>query len=311
MRPLPTFTDVLEASTRIKPYTRRTPVVNSSSFDELAGAEVFFKCENLQRTGAFKIRGASNAVWGLDAEIAKRGVATHSSGNHGAALAAAASARGIPCWVVAPDNASETKIENMRQYGAKLVRCRPGLANRENELEKVLEKTGATMVHPYDDARVIAGQGTATLELFEDESRLDVLLVPVGGGGLVSGALLVVKALSPETRVIGVEPEGADDAWQSLQSGRRVILDNPGTIADGLRASLGELNFAIIKEHIDDIVTVSDAEIIMAAQSVLQTLQLRIEPSSATVVAALLNGKLDAGNLRVGAILTGGNVASD
>ena len=305
---LPELADVLAAAGRIAPYIRRTPVVRSASFDKLVDASVFFKCENLQRTGAFKMRGAANAVWSLDEEAARRGVATHSSGNHGAALAAAAATRGIPAWIVVPENATDAKFSNIKTYSPEVITCKPGLGNRERGLAEVLAETGANMVHPYDDARVIAGQGTASLELVEDEPELDVIIVPVGGGGLIGGTLLVVKALCPGVRVIGVEPAGADDAVQALRRGARVILDNPQTIADGLRASLGEINFEIIRRDVDDIVTVSDDEISAARQVLEDCLGQAVEPSSATVAAALLNHKFDYETARVGAILTGGNV---
>ena len=306
---LPVFADVLAAAQRITPHVRRTPVVSSAAFDSLAGAEVFFKCENLQRTGAFKMRGAANAVWLLDNESAKRGVATHSSGNHGAALAAAAASRKIPAWVVVPENATPAKLANIQKYAPQLVMCEPGLANRERGLARVLEETGANMVHPYDDARVIAGQGTASLELIEDEPTLDIILVPVGGGGLISGTLLAAKALCPGAQVIGVEPAGADDAVQAMAKGERVILDNPQTIADGLRASLGQINFEIIKRDVHAIVTVSDEEISAAREVLESCLGQAVEPSSATVAAALLQHKFEHKGLRIGAILTGGNVA--
>ncbi|NNF51217.1 MAG: threonine/serine dehydratase [Gammaproteobacteria bacterium] len=307
----PVFEDVLAAAERIAPHIRRTPVVRSASFDKLVGASVFFKCDNLQRTGAFKMRGASNAVWVLDENEAIRGVATHSSGNHGAALAAAAATRKIPAWIVVPENATPAKLSNIRKFSPEVIMCKPGLSNRERGLDDVLTETGANMVHPYDDGRVIAGQGTACLELLEDEPDLDLVLVPVGGGGLISGTLLVVKALCPGARVIGVEPAGADDAVQALSRGERVILDNPQTIADGLRASLGAMNFEIIRREVSDIVTVSDDEI-SAARKVLEScLGQPVEPSSATVAAALIDHKIDAAGLRVGVILTGGNVAAD
>lgn len=305
---LPGFADVLSAARRIKPYVRRTPVVNAADFDQRVNAQVYFKCENLQRTGAFKMRGASNAVFALDDSAAKKGVATHSSGNHGAALAAAAATREIPAWIVVPENASQAKIANMRQYAANIILCKPGLASREQGLAEILASTGANMVHPYDDARIIAGQGTACLELLEDEPELDIILVPVGGGGLICGTVLVARALCPNARVIGVEPAGADDAARSLSSGARVILDNPQTVADGLRASLGKINFEIIRRYVDTIVTVSDEEITEARSVMERQLHTRIEPSSATVAAALLFEKLAHGGQRIGAIISGGNV---
>lgn len=306
---LPGFDEVLAAAQRIAGQVRRTPVVSSARFDQEVATRVLFKCENLQRAGAFKMRGAANAVARLGDSAAQRGVATHSSGNHGAALAAAARARGIPAWIVVPDNASQVKLSNIEVYQPTVVSCEPGLANREQALAQVLNDTGATPVHPYNDPYVIAGQATATLELLQDESGIDTLLVPVGGGGLVSGALLVAAALRPDLRVVGVEPEGADDALQSMQSGKRVIMDNPKTIADGLRASLGDLNFQLMRRAGVEIVTVSDEQIRAAQDYMQECLQQLVEPSSATVGAALLYKKLQDPGALVGAIISGGNVA--
>lgn len=306
---LPEFSDVLDAAARIAGQVRRTPVVSARRFDQQAGRKIFFKCENLQHAGAFKMRGAVNALAMLEASKAATGVATHSSGNHGAALAAAARARGIPAWIVVPANASPAKLANIESFGPEVVTCEPGLRNREKSLARVLESTGATAVHPYDDPAVIAGQGTATLELLMDEPDLDALLLPVGGGGLISGALLVAAALRPELRVIGVEPEGADDARQSLAGDERVIMDNPQTIADGLRASLGRINFEIMRRAGVEIVTVSDEQI-MAARDLMQTcLGQPVEPSSATVGAALLYADVAPAAATVGAIISGGNVS--
>ncbi len=304
----PTFDDVLAAAGRIEPGIRRTPVVNARRFDQEAGCRVYFKCENLQRAGAFKMRGATNAVACLSASEAHAGVATHSSGNHGAALAAAAQARGIRAWIVVPENAAPAKLANIRSFGPEIVSCKPGLSNRENTLSQVVKETGATVVHPYDDPAVIAGQGTATLELLEDEPGLDTLLVPVGGGGLISGALLVAATLRPTLRVIGVEPAGADDALRSLASGERVMMDNPQTIADGLRASLGVINFEIMLSNQVEIVTVSDEQIETARARMQEWLAQPVEPSSATVGAALLYGKVSDPGDHVGAIISGGNV---
>ena len=251
--PRPTLESIRAAAARIRGRVHRTPVLSSRSIDQDLGARVRFKCENFQRVGAFKARGATNAVWSLDDATARRGVATHSSGNHGAALALAAAERGIPAWVVVPDNATGVKRDAIARYGARIVDCRPGMTAREAGLGRVVEETGASVVHPYDDHRVIAGQGTAALELLEDEPGIDLLLCPVGGGGLISGSAIVAAGSPGAIRVIGCEPAGADDARRSFIGGERVILDSPATMADGLRASLGVRNFHVIRELVDDI----------------------------------------------------------
>ena len=305
---LPEFADVAEAARRIEGHVHRTPVLTSRSLNAEFGAELFFKCENLQRVGAFKARGAANAVLALDPDVAARGVATHSSGNHGAALALAAATRGVPAWVVVPQNAPAVKRAAVVRYGATVVDCAPTLAARESTLETVVAKTGATLVHPYDDALVIAGQGTAALELLEDVPGLDLVIAPVGGGGLISGTALAARACRPEARVYAAEPAAADDAQRSLASGQRVRLDAPKTIADGLRASIGERNFALMQQLLDGVILAEEAAILPAMQTLWERLKLVLEPSAAVPLAALNGGGLDIRDKRVGIILTGGNV---
>lgn len=303
-----TYDDVLAAAVRIAPYVHRTPVLTCESLSSEVGAELFFKCENLQKVGAFKARGAHNAVFGLSEELCRYGVATHSSGNHGAALALAARSRGIPAHVVVPESAPAVKRASVERYGARIIECRPTLKDRERTLAEVVDRLGATPVHPYDDAAVIAGQGTAALELIDDIPDLDMVLVPVGGGGLLSGSAIVAKGSARSTVIIGAEPAAADDAWQGFRSGERVIVDAPVTIADGLRASLGKLNFELIRRHVDDIVRVDEAAIAAAMRVVWERMKIVIEPSAAVPVAALLEHEIDVEGLRIGVILSGGNV---
>ncbi len=299
------------AAARIRPFVRHTPLLSDETLDAQFGARLIFKCENLQRGGAFKLRGASNAVLSLPESLASRGVATHSSGNHGAALALAAKLRGIPAVIVMPQNSAAVKIAAVRSHGAEVIFCRPGRIAREAALAELLARREMNVVHPYDDHRVIAGQGTACLELLEEHPRLDLVLAPVGGGGLLSGTAIAVRALLPQARVIGIEPEQADDAWRSFRSGERVLLDAPDTVADGLRASLGVRNFSIIRRCVDDIVRVSEDAILQALRLVLERLKVLIEPSAAVVLAALIEGRLDVEGRDVGIILSGGNVDLD
>jgi threonine dehydratase len=305
---LPVAADVVRAAARIAPYIRRTPVLTSSGLDAQTGATLFFKCENFQSSGAFKARGAFNAVMSLDDASAGRGVATHSSGNHGAALALAAARRGIPAWVVVPTDASAFKRGAIARYGATIVDCAPGLASREASLATLAAQCGATVVHPYDDNAVIAGQGTAALEFIAQVGTLDILLAPVGGGGLVSGCALAARATSPGARIIAAEPAGADDCWQSMQAGRRVRLEHVSTIADGLRASIGARNWALISRHVDEVTRVEEHEIIAAMRVAWERLKIVIEPSSAVPLAAILAGRVPVAGKRVGVILSGGNV---
>jgi threonine dehydratase len=307
----PTSEDVLAAARRIAGRVHRTPVVHCSALDALLGGKVFFKCENLQRIGAFKARGATNAVLSLSREDAVRGVASHSSGNHGAALAMAAHDRGIPCWVVVPDNAPIVKRESVAREGATVLECQPGLTNRESALARVVEETGASPVHPYDDDRVIAGQGTAALELMQDVWDLRFILTPIGGGGLVSGTAIAARGEAPDIRVVACEPEQADDACRSFREGRRITIDSPETIADGLRASIGERNFRVVTALVDDVVTVPESAIVAAMRLIWERLRIVIEPSAAVPVAALLEREVRLEGGRAGVILTGGNVDLD
>ncbi len=307
-----TFDDVRAAADRIAPYVHRTPVLTCASLSEQIGASLFFKCENLQKVGAFKARGAHNAVFSLPKDRRQHGVATHSSGNHGAALALAASNRGISAHVVVPRSAPAVKRAAVQRYGACIIECEPTLSDREKTLAELVDRLDATPVHPYDDAAVIAGQGTAALELLEDLPDLDLILVPVGGGGLLSGTAVATRGIAGRRpRVIGAEPAAADDAWQGFRSGNRVILDAPETIADGLRASLGQLNFDLIGRYVDDIVRVEEASIVRAMKTVWERMKILIEPSAAVPVAALLDRQIDVDGLRVGVILSGGNVDLD
>lgn len=302
------YQEVRAAAVRIRPFVRSTPVLSDEQLNERFGVEVFFKCENLQLGGAFKLRGATNAVQSLSASAAAAGVATHSSGNHGTALAIAARRRGIAAVIVMPRNSSAVKLEAVRREGAEIVLCEPGRVAREAALAEVLRTSKLEVVHPYDDDRVIAGQGTAALEFIEQQPALDVVLAAVGGGGLLSGTAIALKGTRTAIRVIGCEPAQADDACRSFRSGERVLLDAPDTIADGLRSSLGVRNFAIIRRLVDDMVSVSEAGIMLATRLVLERLKVLIEPSAAVPVAALLEGKVKAPGARVGVILSGGNL---
>lgn len=304
----PVKEDILAAAERIEPFIHRTPVITSKSIDQMIGAEIYFKCENLQKAGAFKARGATNAVMSLPADDMKRGVATHSSGNHASALSMAARNRGIPAFIVMPGNSSKVKIAAVQSYGGRITFCEPTLAAREETLNQVLAQTFATEIHPYNDLRIIAGQATAALELIEDAGPLDYIFAPVGGGGLLSGTSLSAFYFSPGTKVIAGEPAGADDAYQSFYKGEFVPSVNPETIADGLRTSLGTLTFPIIKKYVTDIHTVSDFNIAEAMKLVWERMKLIIEPSAATPLAALLKNKARYSGKRIGIILSGGNV---
>ena len=286
-------------------------MVTSRSLDALCGARLFFKCENLQRAGVFKARGAHNAVLALSDEEARGGVLTHSSGNHGAALALAARVRRIPAYIVVPENALPSKIDNIRRYGGRIEFCPPTLAAREAAAARIQSETGARLIHAYNDPWVIAGQGTAALELLEDHPDLDAIVAPVGGGGLLSGTAIAAKGLKPEISVLGAEPAGADDAARSLQAGRLMPQTNPRTLADGLRTSLGDLTFPLIRQQVDAIVTVSEAALGENMQLVWSILKLVIEPSSAVAVAAVFQAKESLQGKRVGVILSGGNVDLD
>ena len=300
--------EIQQAAERIKPYAHRTPVLNNESLNERVGAQVFLKCENMQKVGAFKFRGASNAVWSLSDEEAKNGVCTHSSGNHAQALALAAKMRGIPAYIVMPSNAPQVKKDAVAGYGGGITFCEPTLQARERTLDRIRLDTGANVVHPYNDERVIAGQGTAALELLDEVPDLDLIIVPVGGGGLLSGTSVAAKGLNPNIRVIAAEPEMADDAYRSMKEGKIIPSDNPKTIADGLLTSLGELTYPIIRENVEQIVTVSEQAIIDSMKFIWERAKIIIEPSAATVLAVLWEKKIDLSRLKVGVILSGGNV---
>lgn len=308
---VPSFDDVLAAHERIRPHVHRTPVLTSSHLDGLAGARLFLKCENLQKTGAFKARGACNAVFGLTDDQAARGVLTHSSGNHGQALAYAAAKRGIPATIVMPETSARPKFDAVRGYGGHVVTCPPGTKAREDAVAAELERTGAEIVHPYADARVIAGQGTCARELIEEAGPLDAIVAPVGGGGLISGTCIATRAMAPRAKVFAAEPEKADDAFRSKQAGHLVEDDAPQTIADGLRASLKPITFHYVQNEVEDVLTVSEAEIVAAMRLVWERMKIVVEPSSAVAIAAVLKNAHRFAGQTVGIIVTGGNVDLD
>lgn len=305
---IPNYADIEKAHKIVTQFAHRTPVLSSVSINSIVDSELFFKCENLQKVGAFKFRGACNAVFSLSEEDAQKGVATHSSGNHAAALALAARMRGIEAHIVMPENSPEVKKKAVAGYGAKITFCEPTLQARESTLAKIVAQTGATEIHPYNNFHVIAGQGTAAKEIIEDEGEFDMILAPVGGGGLLSGTAISTKQLLPGCKVIGAEPAGADDACRSFHSKKWVPSVNPQTIADGLLTSLGERNFRIILENADDIVAVSERSIVEAMRIIWERMKIIIEPSSAVPLAAILEKKVDVQNKKVAIILSGGNV---
>lgn len=306
-----TISSIRDAHDRIRQYIHRTPVLTSSRLNEATGNSLFFKCENLQKVGAFKARGATNAVFALDQAIVSRGVATHSSGNHAAALARAATLRGIPCYIVMPSNSAKVKISAVEGYGGQIVFCEPVQEAREKTCAEVVAKTGATMIHSFENEDVMAGQGTAALELIEEIPDLEIIMCPVGGGGLLSGTAVAAKALLPNIQVIASEPANADDAAQSIRAGKVMHVAKTHTIADGLRTNIGEPNFAIIQRHVDDIVTVTEQSIIDAMRTIWETMKIIVEPSAAVPYAALVENKLNAQGKRVGIIVSGGNVDLD
>jgi threonine dehydratase len=299
------------AHERIRPYIHRTPILTNSWLNDACGASLFFKCENFQKVGAFKARGATNAVFALDDEAARRGVATHSSGNHGAAVARAAKLRGIPAHIVMPSNSAKVKIRAVESYGAQVVLCEPTEESREIKCAEVINQTRATLIHSFENEHVVAGQGTAAMELLEDIADLDVIMCPVGGGGLLSGTAIAAKSMRSQIKVIAVEPENADDAAQSFRAGRRLVTKKNFTIADGLRTNIGEPNFAIIQKFVEDIVTVSEQAIVSAMRTIWETMKIVIEPSAAVPYAAIAERIIDVEGKRVGIILTGGNVDLD
>ena len=302
---------ILAAHERIQPYIHRTPVLTSERLDKSSGASLFFKCENFQKIGAFKARVAINAVFSLDDARARRGVATHSSGNHGAAVARAAKLRGIPAHIVMPSNSARVKIRAVESYGAHVVFCEPTEEAREATCAEVIKKTGATLIHSFENEHVIAGQGTAAVEMLEDLPGLGVIICPVGGGGLLSGTAIAAKSMRPEIKVIAVEPANADDAAQSFRAGRRLVTEKKFTIADGLRTNVGERTFPIIQRYVEDIVTVSEQAIVSAMRTIWETMKIVLEASAAVPYAAILENKIDVNGKRVGMILTGGNVDLD
>ena len=302
---------ICAAHERIRPYVKRTPTLTSSRLDEASGASLFFKCENFQKDGAFKARGATNAVFSLDEAIARRGVATHSSGNHGTALARAAKLHGIPAHIVMPSNSAKVKVRAVESYGARIVFCEPTQGAREAACADVIAKTGATLIHSFENEDVMAGQGTAMVELLDDISNLDLVMCPVGGGGLLCGTAVAAKTMRPKIKVIAVEPANADDTAQSFRAGRLIRTEKTFTIADGLRTNVGAPNFQIIQRYVNEIVTVSEEAIISAMRTVWETMKIIIEPSAAVPYAVIMEGRIDIGGKRVGIILTGGNVDLD
>ena len=298
------------AHERVRAYIHRTPVLTSSRFDDASGAKLFFKCENFQKIGAFKARGATNAVFVLDDASAKRGAVTHSSGNHGTALARAAKLRKIPAHIVMPKNSAKAKVRAVEGYGANIVFSEATQEAREAACASLMAQTGATLIHPFENEDVMAGQGTAAIELLED-ADVDLVMCPIGGGGLLCGTAVAAKSMQPKIKVIAVEPENADDAAKSFRAGKRIVTKKNFTIADGLRTNVGERNFPIIQRYVDDVVTVSEDAIVSAMRRIWETMKIVIEPSAAVPYAVILEDKIDIVGKRVGIILTGGNVDLD
>jgi threonine dehydratase len=298
------------AHERIRRHIHRTPVLTSERLDQASGAKLFFKCENFQKIGAFKARGATNAVFALDDATAKRGVATHSSGNHGTALARAAKLRGIPAHIVMPKNSAQVKVHAVEEFGGHVVFCEPTQQARESACADVIANTGATLIHSFENEDVMAGQGTATIELLED-ADVDLVICPVGGGGLLAGTAVAAKSIQPKMKVIAAEPANANDAAQSFRAKKRIVTEKKVTIADGLRTNVGEQTFPIIQRYVDDIVTVSEEAIVSTMRTIWETMKIVIEPSAAVPYAAIAERKIDIAGKRVGIILTGGNVDLD
>ncbi|WP_297338046.1 pyridoxal-phosphate dependent enzyme [Algoriphagus sp.] len=306
--PFPSLNDIRFAAVRIKPFTHRTPILKSEAIDELAGCQLFFKCENFQKVGAFKARGAANAVMKLTDDQKEKGVATHSSGNHAAALARAARVAGIPAYIVMPSNAPEIKKKAVKGYGGEIIECEPTLQARETTLAEIVHQTGAAFIPPYDHLDVIEGQATCALEFLEDQPNLDILMAPVGGGGLLGGTALLSHYWDEDIEIIAGEPTGADDAYRSFHAGKIIPQTNPKTIADGLLTSLGKLNFELIQRYVDDILLATDSQIIEAMRLIYERMKIVIEPSCAVPLAALLANKERFTGKKVGIILSGGNV---
>lgn len=308
---IPEKDDILAAQRRIEPFIHRTPIFSSANLNELFGANLLFKCENLQKAGAFKSRGACNAIWSLEDEDLDYGVGTHSSGNHAQALARAASIRKTKAYVVMPRNAPAVKVAAVRWYGAEITFCEANLASREETLHTILDETGAIEIHPYNNYTIICGQATCALEILQENQHPDFILAPVGGGGLLSGTALATHYFSPSTKVIGCEPSGADDAYRSFREGKIQPSLTPKTIADGLLTSLGNRTFPIIREYVNDIVTVNEASIIKAMRLIWERMKLIVEPSAAVPLAAILEEKISIKGKTVGIILSGGNIDLD
>ena len=308
---IPTFDDMLAAHDRIAPYVHRTPVLTSSFLNELTGAQLFFKCENLQKAGAFKVRGASNAVFGLSDAEAKRGVCTHSSGNHALSLSYAAGRRGIPCNVVMPRTAPQAKKDAVRGYGGVITECEPSTTSREAVFAEVQARTGGDFVHPYNDPRVIAGQGTCSRELMAQTDGLDMVVAPIGGGGMISGTCLTLSHLAPEVQIIAAEPEQADDAARSFRAGHIIADDAPDTIADGLKVPLKDLTWHFVSNHVSNVLTASEDQIVDAMKLTWKRMKIVMEASSAVPLATILANKDRFAGKRVGIIITGGNVDLD
>lgn len=308
---IPTFGDVVAAHERIRPYIHRTPVLTSSFLNGLAGAELFFKCENFQKAAAFKARGASNAVFGLTDAQAAKGVATHSSGNHGLCLSYAAGRRGIPCTVVMPRTAPQAKKDAVKGYGGRVVECEPSTSSREAVFAEVVAETGAEFVHPYNDPRVIAGQATCSRELNEQVEGLDAVVAPIGGGGMVSGTCLTLSNVNPKVRIYAAEPKQADDAARSFRAGRIIADDAPETVADGLKVPLKDLTWHFVQRHVTDILTAEEDEIVEAMKLIWKRMKIVMEPSSAVPLATILKNPEVFRGKRVGVIVTGGNVDLD
>lgn len=303
-----TYDDICNAHDRIKPFIHRTPILTSRIINDLVGTNLYFKCENFQKGGAFKARGAFNAVHSLSESDAQKGIVTHSSGNHAAAVALAAASRNTKAYVVMPSNSPKPKKDAVAGYGATIVECVPTLAAREEAAEKIIAETGGTFIHPYDNDHVIAGQGAAAKEFIEDGPDFDYIMCPVGGGGLMAGTAITAKHLAPHITMVAGEPLGADDAKRSFQAGKIIPQTGPNTIADGLLTSLGERNFAIMQEKVDDILTVKEENIIRAMRLIWQHMKIIVEPSSAVPLGCLLEHNMDLAGQNVGIILTGGNI---
>ena len=306
-----TLPEIIQSHQRIERFIHRTPVITNYGLDQLTGAHLFFKCENFQKAGAFKIRGATNAVERLTEEELQKGIATASSGNHGAALAMAVSRRGGQVTVIMPNNSSSKKVKNVQRNGGNIIWCEPSQESRDNELNNFVSETGAIVIHPYNNEDIIAGQGTASVELMEDQSDLDVIIAPVSGGGLLSGTLCAAKNIKPTIKVFGAEPEEADDTYRSLKAGERLSNETTHTICDGLRAQIGLINFPIIQELVDDIITLKEQEIIESMRMIWERMKIIVEPSSAIALAAVINNLDMFSNKKVGLILSGGNVDLD